>query len=361
MAGVHTMVPSFVSRFSEPDQLGAAFKAARVQSTVTQPGQYHGHLIAADIGQLSLAQGEDNLGTIHHIELVPDRIMFCFLPGIHHGVFIDGKEVQRHQLTQHSLGQSYYHTTLGPAPWAALFMAPEKLAGIAALFGLHQRSPRLSHAIMPRAQAMQRLTRLNVMAIRLVRDAPEMLERPEAVLGLEHAVVEALAGCLVGDDAPDETAGERNHATVMRRFHRLLDDNPTRSFFLADVCAAIGASARTLRVCCEAHIGIGPKHFLTLRRMHLARCALRDGGGESNVTDVATDFGFWELGRFAVAYRALFGESPSVTRRREARAEQWTGNAHNSAGSDPVHAWFGPQWAAAFDWAHGVREPSAFA
>ena len=136
------MVTSFAGSFSEPDQLGAAFKAGRVQSTVTQPGPYHANLVAVDIGELSLAQGEDNLGTIRHIELVPDRIMFCSLPGVHHGVFIDGKEIQRHQLTQHSLGQSYYHTTLGPAPWAALFVMPEKLEGIAALFGSHQRSPR---------------------------------------------------------------------------------------------------------------------------------------------------------------------------------------------------------------------------
>jgi AraC-like DNA-binding protein len=356
------MPPSFVGRFSEPDQLGAAFTAARIQSTVTQPGQYDANLVAMDIGQLSLAQGEDNLGTVRHIELVPDQIMFCFLPGGHHGVLIDGNEVRRHQLTQHSLGQSYYHTTLGPAPWAALFLTPEKLEGIATLFGSQRRSPHVAHAIMPSAQAMQRLTRLHIMAVRLVRDAPEMLERPEAIRGLEHTVIEALAGCLIGGEAPDETFGQRNHSTIMRRFHRLMADNPAGTLFLADICAALGVSARSLRDCSQTHIGMGPKRFLTLRRMHLARCALREGGGNTSVTDVATQFGFWELGRFAVVYRALFGESPSATAGQRAPGDGPHAVAADlAAPNHPVHDWFGPQWIAALGWAQGGSQPFGFA
>jgi AraC family ethanolamine operon transcriptional activator len=33
------------------------------------------------------------------------------------------------------------------------------------------------------------------------------------------------------------------------------------------------------------------------------------------VTDIPTEFGFWELGRFAVNFRQIFGESPSATLR----------------------------------------------
>jgi AraC-like DNA-binding protein len=36
------------------------------------------------------------------------------------------------------------------------------------------------------------------------------------------------------------------------------------------------------------------------------------------VTEVASDYGFGELGRFSVQYRALFGESPSASLHRMA-------------------------------------------
>jgi AraC-like DNA-binding protein len=64
---------------------------------------------------------------------------------------------------------------------------------------------------------------------------------------------------------------------------------------------------------------MGPIRFLTLRRMHLAhRALLRADPSKSTVTRIVTDHGFWELGRFSVAYRALFGESPSETLQRPA-------------------------------------------
>ena len=77
---------------------------------------------------------------------------------------------------------------------------------------------------------------------------------------------------------------------------------------MAELSAQVGASYWTLRECCLEYLGLSPKRYLWLRRMHMARRALRSADAErTTVTEIASDYGFWEFGRFSVAYRSLFG------------------------------------------------------
>jgi AraC-like DNA-binding protein len=65
---------------------------------------------------------------------------------------------------------------------------------------------------------------------------------------------------------------------------------------------------------------VTPHAFFLRRRLNAARnVLLREDPAGRRVTDVATELGFSELGRFAVRYREMFGESPSETLRRSSR------------------------------------------
>jgi AraC-like DNA-binding protein len=101
----------------------------------------------------------------------------------------------------------------------------------------------------------------------------------------------------------------------------VLEAHPDGVLHTVDMCKAIGVSNRTLTTCCNEILGMSPYRYLKLRQMHLVRRALRRADPLSTtVTVIATDHGFWDLGRFANAYRTLFGELPSATLRRGADA-----------------------------------------
>src|SRR6202035_183354 len=120
-------------------------------------------------------------------------------------------------------------------------------------------------------------------------------------LGLEQALVEAMISCLVDGEVREDSVAQGQHAIIMRRFRRIVEENPEQPLYIPEICKAIRVASRTLRMCCQEHLGMGPKRYLLLRRMHLARRALREAGPDAaSVTDIATRYGFWQLGRFAV-------------------------------------------------------------
>jgi AraC-like DNA-binding protein len=172
--------------------------------------------------------------------------------------------------------------------------------------------------IRPDLSLMSRLVRLHKAVGGLAHATPDVLLMPEVLRALENDLVHTLVRCLA-QGAGVESIADRRSSSIMRRFEEFLEANFNLPIYLPEICAAVGAAERTLRAACEEHLGMGPIRFLTLRRMHLARGALsRSDAGETTVTRIATNYGFWELGRFAVSYRNLFGESPSETLRRSA-------------------------------------------
>ncbi len=84
-----------------------------------------------------------------------------------------------------------------------------------------------------------------------------------------------------------------------------------------DLADAVGVPERTLRSGFNKYLALSPRKYMLLRTMHGARSRLASGSAkETTVARVAMDLGIWDLGRFAMRYRALFGELPSATLHR---------------------------------------------
>ncbi|NIJ05005.1 helix-turn-helix transcriptional regulator [Frigoribacterium faeni] len=82
----------------------------------------------------------------------------------------------------------------------------------------------------------------------------------------------------------------------------------------ADIADAVGMHTRTLQQAMNTHLGMTPTSYLRQVRLDRAQQELREASpGEVLVSDVARRWGFGNLGRFAAAYRARFGEHPRDT------------------------------------------------
>lgn len=126
-------------------------------------------------------------------------------------------------------------------------------------------------------------------------------------------VMEMIAEAFLrGTPAPTRRA--LSQATVVRRAEECFAQAEGRRVTLADLCAAAGVGKSALYNAFHALYGQTPLRYFHLRRLGQARSSLvqaPDRRGE--VKRAALGAGLTELGRFSVEYRALFGESPSVT------------------------------------------------
>jgi AraC-like DNA-binding protein len=182
-----------------------------------------------------------------------------------------------------------------------------------ALAGREMSPPREQQLVITAPATMAHLLHVQAAVSNLAEDSPHLLAEVEVARALKQSLMSATIACLVDSDARDEKWAEQTHDTVMRRFRRVLEENPNRPIYVPEICAAIGVPDRTLRLCCQEHLAMSPKQYLMRRRMHLARGALRAPEAGMTVTEIAIRFGFWHLGRFSVAYNAIFGELPSIT------------------------------------------------
>ncbi|GAA0673460.1 AraC family transcriptional regulator [Streptomyces thermocarboxydovorans] len=96
----------------------------------------------------------------------------------------------------------------------------------------------------------------------------------------------------------------------------LIEQQPDYAWSLADLTRATGVSARTLQEGFRRYVGMTPTAYLREARLQRVHADLTNPSAHTSVSEAAYRWGFAHLGRFAIAYRRKFGESPSETLRR---------------------------------------------
>ncbi|HVT68585.1 MAG TPA: AraC family transcriptional regulator [Trebonia sp.] len=166
-----------------------------------------------------------------------------------------------------------------------------------------------------RAGAGQRWWELAQVLAGFTADPAGPLNQPMVMRPLVESVLTAL---LYAADHPYRAVlaarCSRPGPAAVQRAVDLLEAEPELPWTVGDLACQVGLSTRALQYGFTAHTGLSPMSYLRQVRLQRADADLRaaDATGQG-VAGIASRWGFTHLGRFAAAYRARYGRTPSQT------------------------------------------------
>ena len=144
-----------------------------------------------------------------------------------------------------------------------------------------------------------------------LRGPDALIEQRPMARRWRQLVVSGLA-LTVEHPYPEEPPGRRPR-TVKRTLDAMHAD-PGHQFTSAELAAIAGVGVRVLQESFRQHLGMSPLTYLRRLRLDGVHTELRRADPwQVSVSEVALRWGFTHLGRFAGAYRARYGQTPSQT------------------------------------------------
>jgi len=145
-----------------------------------------------------------------------------------------------------------------------------------------------------------------------VLEEPNLFADANEIEVMEKKIVKAIIYALVGQTGEGYhlTEGEKTALEVRSYLLNSLEESIT----IQDITEQFKTSHKTLETSFKSLFGITPKHFKYLLRLNHAHWDLHLADTQTtNVSNIATKWGFSHFGRFAKDYKALFGVLPSET------------------------------------------------
>ena len=318
------MSASEVLVFDDPEAFRAAFPEARVNLLLTGPGSFRTELTRIVLQRLVLLSCSESLPRIAHVSLASDLACVAFPTRETGPTILDGVDVSLGDILFWAPNERFHARTTGTFHWGSILFKPKQLIRVTRAEGLDLRLPSSGWIGRPIRPVIRRLLRLHRRAEQATLNTPHLLRNQQCALELEHSLIEAMTDCLAAKDERAARSALPSHAEIMNRFEDLIQVSRKKLLSLSELSDAVGISGRTLRACCQQHLGIGPSHYVRLRRLDLTRRALLQADpADATVSEISSRFGFDQPGRFSVVYRTLFGESPSVTLHRGLTAPEF--------------------------------------
>jgi AraC family ethanolamine operon transcriptional activator len=293
-----------LNRVADLEAMSAAVQdGLDVEYVQLEAGAFAGWWSVRPLASISLQVGGADVSLVRRIRIPDDAWMFAVpvampSPARWNGCAVDAGEV----ITVPPGSRTYVFDPAG-SRYAIVVLRGAALTALP-----DGQPPENSVVIRPGLSHMQALRR----ALFRAMDTEEGTVRGVHAADRERALLASMADCLASSRQPVPRQSARSE--IVARSEDFVWRHAGENVTIAQLSAASGVSERSLRNAFYDVCDVGPKRYLRIRSLHHVRRALSDrAAAGASVTDVATYHGFFELGRFAGEYKALFGEAPSET------------------------------------------------
>ncbi|MGB4062509.1 MAG: AraC family transcriptional regulator [Azonexus sp.] len=150
-----------------------------------------------------------------------------------------------------------------------------------------------------------------------IRRTPSILRTPVIAVQFEQLLMTSLLEWQPNNHLTDYISQQEiSFPRYVRRVEEYMEANCHLPITLDSLVAISGVSGRSLFASFQKFKGVTPMNHLRNIRMSRVRRELESSAAGESVTEIATRWGFYELGRFAGAYKKRYGEYPSETLKR---------------------------------------------
>ena len=296
--------------------LAAVQIAGRTRATLAGKDTSPWTMSSLTLPKLKAQWGQAGAGNIIEGTVIPRGVSIYMPFQDAHLVKVNGQRFDSQTLRLQRPDNEYCLSSTGSHGWFALHIPNEVIddwnATHASTIGSSSEFIRLT----PNRAEMFRRAVENLGMI--VDMAPFALESSAAIIATSRKFEALVRGALCGNAATTHRLPRHliSRRQIVQAVKNYIDQHNGEYISVAELSAVAGISERTLRAAFQDYFGFGPVRYLKLRVLNLAHKELQNADSSlTTVTQVATQFGIWELGRFALDYRLLFGELPSETLR----------------------------------------------
>jgi AraC family ethanolamine operon transcriptional activator len=304
---------------SDADEFGEKMRDWNLELKQLQPGQFGGSLVVLPLGPALVCSGRYEQSLLQQVG-VPDDCLNITRPGRGSDpVTFVGHEVAPGEVFVAGTGAECESVTRGVLRPTALSMKLSFLqtqtdwltdARLLSAKGvkLHSPGPKWTGEFL---DAMEWI-------VGAAAQYPETVGRADVSGSMLDSLL-ARVNTLGVTDSPlsDDRESRSARRQAVDRAREYIQANLTEPIRLSDLCKHARTQARSLEYGFHEAFGLSPIAYIRATRLHRVRRLLRSTAVRTrSVSEIALDCGFWHLSQFAVDYKRLFAESPSITFRR---------------------------------------------